>query len=52
MSEVKATPPSRVDATITYRRSGGRVAVERTSFRLVREDGILKIADSSVLSSS
>ena len=51
VSKVEADPPSRVDATITYRR-GGSVAVERTSFRLVRDDGILKIASSSVLSGS
>ena len=41
VSQVRATPPSRVDATITYRRSSG-VSVERTRYRLVREDGILK----------
>ena len=51
VSGVEAAPPSRVEASVTYRRSGGRVATERTSFRLVREDGILKIAGSSVLSS-
>ena len=50
VSDVKASPPSRVDATITYRRGGGRVDVERTSYRLVREGGTLKIADSTVLS--
>ncbi len=50
VSEVKASPPSRVDATITYRRGGGRVDVERTSYRLVRAGGTLKIADSTVLS--
>ena len=52
VSHVKATPPSRVEATVTYRRSGGRVAVDRTSYRLVRDDGVLKIAGSGVLSSS
>ena len=52
VSQVDATPPSRVDATITYRRSGGRVVAERTSYRLVRDGDILKIADSTVLSST
>jgi hypothetical protein len=51
VSKVKATPPSRVVATVTYDR-GGSIAVERTSYRLVRDGGILKIADSTVLSSS
>jgi eukaryotic-like serine/threonine-protein kinase len=51
VSKVKASPPDRVDATVTYRR-GGSVSVERTSFRLVRDDGVLKIDHSSVLSSS
>jgi hypothetical protein len=45
---VKADPPSTVVATVTYRR-GGQVAVERTSFRLVEDDGVLKIGGSSVL---
>ena len=50
IGNVDATPPSRVDATITYRRSSG-TAVERTQFRLVREDdGTLKIDGSTVLS--
>ena len=48
VSQVRATPPSRVEATITYRR-GDAVSVESTVFRLVREDGTLKIAGSSVL---
>ncbi len=48
VSKVEATPPSRVEATVTYRR-GDAVEVDRTSFRLVRDDGILKIAGSGVL---
>lgn len=48
VSQVRATPPSRVQATITYRR-GDAVSVERTELRLVREDGTLKIAGSTVL---
>jgi hypothetical protein len=45
-SKVEATSSSQVEATITYRR-GNTVDVERTTFRLVRDDGILKIAQSS-----
>jgi eukaryotic-like serine/threonine-protein kinase len=51
VGKLKADPPDQVDATVTYRR-GDAVAVERTSFRLVRKDGILKIDKSTVLSSS
>ena len=47
VSKVEATSSSQVEATVTYRR-GDSVDVERTSFRLVRDDGILKIAQSSV----
>jgi hypothetical protein len=36
-----------VRATLTYRRSSG-TSVEVTTFRLVNEGGVLKIADSSV----
>jgi eukaryotic-like serine/threonine-protein kinase len=50
ISDVQATPPDRVVATLTYS-YGGRVDVERTSFRLVDEGGVLKIAASEVLSS-
>ena len=49
VSKVEATGPAQVEATVTYRR-GDDVAVERTAFRLVRDDGILKIDGSSVLS--
>ena len=51
VSRVTADPPSKVEATVTYDR-GGRISVDRMSFRLVREDGVLKIAGSSVISSS
>ena len=51
VSDVEATPPNRVVATLTYSRSNGRVDIERTSYRLVDEGGRLKIADSEVLSS-
>ena len=50
VSKIKATPPSRVEATLTYRR-GDSVSVERTSFRLVHADGVLKIAGSGVVGS-
>jgi eukaryotic-like serine/threonine-protein kinase len=50
VSDVQATPPDRVVATLSYSYNG-RVDVERTSFRLVDEDGVLKIAASEVLSS-
>ena len=36
-----------VEATLTYTRSSG-VEVDDTTFRLVREGGVLKIADSAV----
>ena len=51
VSDVEATPPDRVVATITYSRDNGRVDIERTSYRLVDEGGVLKIAASQVLSS-
>ena len=51
VSKVDADPPSQVVATVTYRR-GDATAVERTSYRLVRDDGVLKIDSSSVVSSS
>jgi hypothetical protein len=51
-SHVTASAPSTVVATITYDLRDGRVVVERTSFGLVHQDGMLKIARSSVLSDS
>ena len=50
-SDVVARAPSEVTATLTYTFDDGRVVVERTAYRLVRDDGILKIDRSSVLSS-
>ncbi|MFL6064669.1 MAG: serine/threonine-protein kinase [Friedmanniella sp.] len=52
VSGVRATPPGTVQATITYHYRDDRVVEERTSYRLVEQDGILKIDDSTVLSSS
>lgn len=46
------SPPGTVEATLTYSYRDGRVIDERTSFTLVRQDGILKIDDTSVLSSN
>ena len=51
VSNIKADPPSKVEATIAYVR-GGRTEVDRTLFRLVRDGGVLKIDGSTVLSSS
>ena len=47
-TEVKGTKPDRVRATITYYFENGQVSRESTTFRLVRDDGVLKIDDSSV----
>ena len=52
VSDVRARPSDEVEATLRYVYEDGRVDVERTRFRLVDEDGILKIAASEVLSSS
>ncbi|WP_377640638.1 protein kinase [Oryzobacter terrae] len=52
VSDVDATTPDRVTATLRYEYADGRVFVERTSYRLVREDGVLKIDRSSVLRST
>jgi len=51
LSDVSASPPGSVTATVTYDYTDGRRFVERTSYRLVREDGELKIDRSTVLSS-
>ena len=50
VSDVSAQPPDRAQATITYYFKNGRVDTERTAFRLVNEDGQLKISRTSVLS--
>ena len=51
MSDVTAAAPGSVTATITYDYDDGRVFVERTTYRLVEDDGVLKIDRSEVLSS-
>ena len=52
LSNVTATTPSTVTATIDYFYRSGNVVVERTQFGLVRQDGMWKIASSTVLSHS
>jgi eukaryotic-like serine/threonine-protein kinase len=51
VSDVTASAPGSVTATVTYEYADGRDFVERTSYRLLRQDGRLKIDRSSVLSS-
>lgn len=50
-SDVSGNAPNSVQATVTYTYQDGHVVVERTAFTLVRQDGILKIDSSDVLSS-
>lgn len=50
ISDVSATLPSTVVATIHYSNKNGTTVVERTSFGLVQDGGQWKIASSSVLS--
>jgi hypothetical protein len=51
VANVSGTPPGSARATLTYYFKDGRVVRERTAYGLVREDGILKISSSTVLSS-
>ena len=51
-SDVTGSASGAVTATITYAFTDGRTYVERTSYQLVRQDGVLKIDQSTVLSSS
>ena len=48
---VSGRSPDHAEATLTYYFRDGRVVRERTSYRLVKQGGVLKIADSTVLSS-
>lgn len=52
VSDVAGSPSGGVTATITYSFTDGRTFVERTAYQLVRQDGVLKIDQSTVLSSS
>ncbi|MGH3793805.1 MAG: serine/threonine-protein kinase [Pseudonocardiaceae bacterium] len=48
VSDVSATQPATVNATITYFYKDGRVIEEQTSFGLVAEDGLWKIGSTTV----
>jgi hypothetical protein len=52
ISDVNPTAPDRAEATLTYTFDDGRVVREVTAYRLVDEGGVLKIAESAVLSST
>jgi eukaryotic-like serine/threonine-protein kinase len=51
VSDTSGQLPNSAVSTVTYHLSDGRVSTERTQFGLVRENGILKIDSSQVLSS-
>jgi serine/threonine protein kinase len=51
-TEVAGSPPSTATALITYTRTDGVVIRERTTFGLVNEGGVLKIASTTVTSRS
>jgi serine/threonine protein kinase len=51
-TQVAGSSPSTATALITYTRLDGTVVRERTTFGLVNEGGVLKIASSTVMSSS
>ena len=51
VSNIVASPPSTVTATIDYHYKNGETVEESTKFTLVLSGGIWKIADSHVLSS-
>ncbi len=51
ITDVSASAPDRGQATLTYHFTDGRVVQEVTSYRLVDEGGVLKIAETDVLSS-
>lgn len=52
VSRVTASAPDTVTATVDYDFEDGRDVTERTSYRLVRDGGVLKIDRSTVLSST
>jgi hypothetical protein len=51
-TEVSGSPPSTVTALITYTTKAGAVIRERTTFGLIDDGGVLKIAQSTVTSRS
>lgn len=52
VSDATGSASGSVTATITYAFASGRTFVERTSYQMVRQDGVLKIDRSTVLSSA
>lgn len=52
ISSVTAPAPDQAQATLTYHFTDGRVVQEETAYRLVDEEGVLKIAATTVLSST
>lgn len=52
VTDVSASGPGEAQATLTYSFANGRVVREVTAYRLVEEDGRLKIAATTVLSST
>lgn len=52
ITDVTATGPDSAQATLTYTFTDGRVVQEVTAYRLVDEGGVLKIAETTVLSST
>ena len=52
VAQVDGSPPGTVTARVTYDFDDGRTFVERTRYRLVEDDGVLKIDRSEVLSST
>jgi serine/threonine protein kinase len=51
-SDVSGSSPDSAEATVTYTYKDGHVVRERTAYKLVEQDGILKINSSTVLSSN
>ncbi len=49
VSDAVGASPDKVLATLTYHFADGRVSVERTSYTLVQDGGILKIDHSEVV---
>jgi len=48
ITDAQGEPPNVVTATLTYHLADGSTSVERTVYRVVRENGVLKIDDSVV----
>ncbi len=52
VADVSAPQPDQAQATLTYSFTDGRVIQEVTAYRLVEEEGMMKIAATTVLSST